>query len=1009
MKPLVVKLKNFGPFLNETIDFRQLQENHLFLISGKTGSGKTMIFDAIVFALFGEASTKDRKEGELRSHFADGKSPMIVEFEFKIRNQQFKIFRQGAFHKEGNKSPTLGQLSIYELVDNQYKLIESKISSGKRYLIDLLGVNVEQFRQLFILPQGEFKRFLLSKSSEKQEILRTLFNSQRFVDIQNKLSEDINEVKSHIEQQYQLLESNWQEINTFDNEILNAHKQITARQTQKILELLPEYTEIGHSIKNELKQQKDFQSKMLKDAEIKLEKNLKLEEAFKNLKTKNEEYEKLITEESEIKTKEKLVKELNEVRPIATLVDTQQKLLDKTAKTTTELEEKQNIVIDISKQLETHSIELNQYKTNNEEIEKKREFLNQCKLFYENAQKYQTSYHSLKQLTETYDEMANKYQQQQNKLNEQKNKLNNRKADYSKIESLNEEIYKLTSHINELKQIDKRKEEHQQLAEETIQIEEKLEQSLNEIQLLKDKYASIDKSNIDLNNKQEIIANIQSAIEVGEQCPICGHEVTEVEQHVDFEDISKRHQEIAELENLLNQQQNKKIQYESELRIKREQLSKFETDIKTDTKTDDLENQLQNKENEKRQLNEENKQVEQLKEHLQQLNQAEHDSQLKLKNIDHEIKQNEITIQDFEKTTQYQDVTLFVQNYKHELKTVQDYDTSLSELERTVQNLTNKLSIEQNNVHFLSQNVSETKAELKQMDNQINSEMKKIGFDSIDQIKIVMERLPEKDKLERTIEQYKKNRQTLEIEIEQLKKQTENEQLEDITQLKSQLQEQQQSYEQIASQLSQHEYKVEFNETKIKIIKQMVEKLEEDLKEQQEIFQLSEVLSGKNPQKLTLENYVLIHYLQRILIQANKRLAIMSGQRYQLVRRQQVSQGYSGLEIDVFDNHSNRSRHITSLSGGETFQASLALALGLSEVVQEESGGISLDSMFVDEGFGTLDQETLETALDTLVGLKSTGRMVGIISHVSELKQRIPLILEVETKQYHSTTRFKMQ
>ncbi|RIO80616.1 SMC family ATPase, partial [Staphylococcus gallinarum] len=173
--------------------------------------------------------------------------------------------------------------------------------------------------------------------------------------------------------------------------------------------------------------------------------------------------------------------------------------------------------------------------------------------------------------------------------------------------------------------------------------------------------------------------------------------------------------------------------------------------------------------------------------------------------------------------------------------------------------------------------------------------------------------------------------------------------------------------------------------------------------------QLSEILSGQNNLKLTLENYVLIHYLERILAQANQRLSLMTGQRYRLSRRQQVSKGYSGLEIEVFDTYSNQTRHITSLSGGETFQASLALALGLSEVVQEESGGITLESMFVDEGFGTLDQETLETALDTLMSLKSTGRMVGIISHVSELKQRIPLILEVQSDNYQSITKFKQQ
>lgn len=238
---------------------------------------------------------------------------------------------------------------------------------------------------------------------------------------------------------------------------------------------------------------------------------------------------------------------------------------------------------------------------------------------------------------------------------------------------------------------------------------------------------------------------------------------------------------------------------------------------------------------------------------------------------------------------------------------------------------------------------------------------------------------------------------------------TRDKELQDIDRLREQYENEQQKFDLVASELSKHEYKMEFNAQKINEIEKIINQLEEELKEQQEIFQLSEILSGQNNLKLTLENYVLIHYLERILAQANQRLSLMTGQRYRLSRRQQVSKGYSGLEIEVFDTYSNQTRHITSLSGGETFQASLALALGLSEVVQEESGGITLESMFVDEGFGTLDQETLETALDTLTSLKSTGRMVGIISHVSELKQRIPLILEVQSDNYQSITKFKQQ
>ncbi|PTI11837.1 nuclease SbcCD subunit C, partial [Staphylococcus warneri] len=265
----------------------------------------------------------------------------------------------------------------------------------------------------------------------------------------------------------------------------------------------------------------------------------------------------------------------------------------------------------------------------------------------------------------------------------------------------------------------------------------------------------------------------------------------------------------------------------------------------------------------------------------------------------------------------------------------------------------------------------------------------------------------EKEDIENEIKEYDKQIHKNELEISRLKKLVAGRKLDDIGEIQKTLSELKAKLENVTNEIATLEYQLKLNQQKVDEIVSHIEYLNKELKEQQDIFNLAEILSGKNSQKLTLENYVLIYYLEKIIAQANIRLATMSGQRYQLQRREALSQGFSGLEIDVFDFYSNKARHISSLSGGETFQASLALALGLSEIVQQESGGISLQSMFIDEGFGTLDQETLETALDTLVNLKSKGRMVGIISHVSELKQRIPLILEVTSNQYQSMTKFK--
>lgn len=225
--------------------------------------------------------------------------------------------------------------------------------------------------------------------------------------------------------------------------------------------------------------------------------------------------------------------------------------------------------------------------------------------------------------------------------------------------------------------------------------------------------------------------------------------------------------------------------------------------------------------------------------------------------------------------------------------------------------------------------------------------------------------------------------------------------------LKVKQQQQRADFEDVQRRFNEYAFQATQNQKTAQKINDEVTYLKNTLNEQIELFQLAEILSGKNAHNLTLENYVLMHYLEQILLKANQRLLSMTGQRYELVRNEKKGRGFSGLEIEVFDYYSNQSRHITSLSGGETFQASLALALGLSEVVQSEQGGIALDAMFIDEGFGTLDQETLETALDTLIQLQSSGRLVGIISHVSELKNRIPIILEVVSKNYQSTTHLR--
>ena len=447
------------------------------------------------------------------------------------------------------------------------------------------------------------------------------------------------------------------------------------------------------------------------------------------------------------------------------------------------------------------------------------------------------------------------------------------------------------------------------------------------------------------------------------------------------------------------------------LESKNEELTKREEDINFKDQEiqdlDELKSKLEEIENAKRLQQKENKFLESINEEEKNLNQNLHTFELDLNNKKAQLEQIDIKLNDFKRNTQFESCTSFKQYYENKKQETQTFNERKETIKDQLNELKNNLNIESTNVKHYNQNLEARVEEENQLIINIKDEMNRNGFETYEEIEEAISLSENKSNIEEKINDYNKQYQTYEIEISQLEKLVDGRELTNLEDIETHLKTKKQALEQINSEVATIAYMQEANIKNIDKIEDLINTLNEELKEHKEIFLLTEILSGKNSHKLTLENYVLIYYLEKIIFKANQRLLTMSGNRYQLIRREAISQGFSGLEIDVFDFHSNKSRHISSLSGGETFQASLALALGLSEIVQQESGGINLESMFVDEGFGTLDQETLETALDTLINLKSSGRMVGIISHVSELKQRIPLILEVSTNQYQSQTRFK--
>lgn len=214
----------------------------------------------------------------------------------------------------------------------------------------------------------------------------------------------------------------------------------------------------------------------------------------------------------------------------------------------------------------------------------------------------------------------------------------------------------------------------------------------------------------------------------------------------------------------------------------------------------------------------------------------------------------------------------------------------------------------------------------------------------------------------------------------------------EIEQITQQIEEQEKKYYQL------HE-KMLNNQQLVQEINAQRTTIEDKFEEVAALQQLADTVNGNNPKKISFERYMLQTYLERVLTVANQRLDRLTNSRYQFELNHEAGsyRNQTGLEINIYDDNSGTVRSAHTLSGGESFIAALALALSLAEVIQEQAGGVLIDALFIDEGFGSLDEEALEMAMEALETIENEGRMIGIISHIGELKARIPQQLQIKS------------
>lgn len=979
MRPIKLELNYIGPYQNETIDFNDINQT-LFLISGRTGSGKSMIFDAITHALFATASTSARGTESLRSQFAPTTEPSIVSFTFNFRGVNYTVERRLRYFRGTNTTETPPESSIY---DEAGELIESGLTKVTSFITDLLQLDAIQFRQIGLLPQGEFRKFLVASSSDKEQILKTLFRTERFNALYQKLKTEYDEDKKQLDYKYQFI------LNEFKNEItedlmsssFKENTQLLLNKIEKKNTLLEEKKEQRENYKKEL-------DRCLKEIQH-AESNNKQVESYQN---EQNELQEILKQEPVIKEKEK---QLEIFLKVAKIKDSYME----SKKYNHLVEESEKALSDISTKLETKK-------------ETHKNALKELDTLLKSEAQIETYKNQIKKLTkfdtEEYEKIQTEINKKEEVIHTLKKELKNADDELAGIEStlsgikvtpdaqvtLREKLFDEKNKNETLKREFDTAEKYVKTKEDKKELNNKIMSLSKEREEIK---AQIEKQNTDVQSLQGLdVKTINEMIEhlkVGAPCVVCQQTVSKIPDAIQFDAklytaFDQLNSEIKALETKLSVLNDYGLE-------KTREPSVIEKEIKeTNKKVTEIENELDTIEVALKKKQELDETRATKKESIQKLN-----TQLEI--LTHEYHTLITRFQNFKEATSFDDFNTFKKVYKEMEDAINTFDTKQKVLEADINEEKLALTKLESRLDSVQYKKDTEKRILETHQSKVDTFIESHG--EIDPADLESLFSVDGESLKEEIEQYYQAVRDKESVIKSIRTEISSFEMIDLREKYSVQKDISETIDTLSRVIGQLEHEI-----KILSLKQV--KLREKIKEythKEESFtklaRFVELLNGKhgNP---TLSRFVLVYYLEMILSQANIRLRKMTNGRYEL-RRVESYRSDQSLHIDVFDYFNNARRSVATLSGGESFQAALALALALSEIIQGEAGSIEMDMLLIDEGFGTLDEETLKIAIDTLFDLQKTGKMIGIISHVEELKTMIGNVLYVETEDERSKTK----
>lgn len=1048
MKPIKLIISAIGPYAGEIpeIEFDAFAEKGLFLISGDTGSGKTTIFDAICFALYGTTSGTYRDTKNLRSEYAGDAVQSYVDFYFSHQGREFHVWRQPSYERKKQRGSGVVLEKEKAIFYEEGKAPIEGWRQVNQVIKQLLHIDEKQFKQIVMIAQGEFWNLLNAKTDQRTEILRTIFLTDGYKNIESKLKDRMDTSRKRKDEIENSMIQHFEDISADEeDELFDELEDLKSRAGRSGSAWnLDEITEVMARLIISDKERLKCMKAELEKAETELK---KVNENFILAKTNNDCIEK----------RDKLEKEKQELESKKPEIDEMILLLDKQKKAARNVNP--SYVLWSEKQREV-SLNQTQIKTAESNLKTDEKALKQAEEVLDRAKEREPEIDKSKKIISRIDDEEQKYQEKEQlerkrkELEENAENISVEEADLQKEENaLNEKLNALNKTVQELKEkpaeLIGAKAEGEKLTKLLAALNKIIDVQLPEREKRKKELLKKQEAFLSMRDKYEeasgrreeaerILENSRAGILAsklieGEKCPVCGSvhhpEPAKMEESPISEDGFKRLQEEeSELQEKKNDANTKaetaKIsleEFERQLRINISDCFQSEPlDMALGMEGEPLEELIAEAKEVKKQVEVKSKEnigkCKSLDEDCKELRSAERD----LKTAQEKDTEN-LNIKKEKLSENRQKIKNELTETKTALKMLEnlsfpDWETAKNEREQAEKRKNkisdairkaeegkkeadDKVTAARSEIKTLNKHLKQQEKDEEFLREKLTHAVSANGFSSVEEMQKYLVSEEAIALSDQTIHEYQQAVATNSRQLSDAREDAEGKQLIDIEALKTVCDEQKTNVDLIRKSCSRRENRMSMNEEKQRCILSRIEELETAQKENaicQRLYSLVKGTTGNG--KITLEQYIQAAGFDGIIAAANRRLLPMSGGQYELYRQGDSlgKKSNNFLDLEVLDNYTGHRRPVGNLSGGESFKASLSLALGLSDTVSSNLGGVQMDALFVDEGFGTLDRKSIDSAMEILVNLTGSNKLVGIISHREELIENISQQIKVK-------------